>query len=591
MKTVPKALILLLLIVSDFITGVFTYNVQATAYYVDINNTNPVPPYTSWSTAATNVQTAVALTQNGDTVEVNPGVYRPKSFGTIVYGSMNSVALTNAITLLAVAGPQVTAIVGNQRCVYVGANAFLSGFSLVNGSAPNFGNTVTNQSGGGAWCEASGVISNCIFGGTNFPYANGVTPSNSNVAVYGGGDYGGTVYNSTFMGNNATLLGSAAIGANVYNCVAISNNCSGQYAPTFYGGSASNCVIIDNKGGVYYSTLYNCTVTENAEGGVAYCTNYGCVIFGNGINSANSAGGVANGIAYDCIIASNTAASGGGASSAVLYNCLLVGNQATNSAGSGGGGAYECDLYNCTVANNSSPAVGGGGITSCSAYNCIIFGNSNNPVFAPRSNYYESPNSAHTNLSYCDTYPYTPGPGIITNAPVFADPAAGDYELASNSPCINSGDNFYVSATNDLAGNSRISGATVDMGAFEYQNPSSILSYAWAQKYGLPTDGSADYEDLDGTGMPNWEKSIAELNPTNSASVLALSPPMATNNVSGITVTWQSVQYLEYYMQRSSDLVTFTSIQTNIVGQAKTTSYKDTTATYAGPYFYRVGVQ
>jgi hypothetical protein len=64
-----------------------------------------------------------------------------------------------------------------------------------------------------------------------------------------------------------------------------------------------------------------------------------------------------------------------------------------------------------------------------------------------------------------------------------------------------------------------------------------------------------------------------------------------SNSVSGVTVTWQSVSGLTYYLQSSTNLPTFVSIQSNLVGQAGTTSCTDTTATNGGPYFYRVGVQ
>ncbi len=47
--------------------------------------------------------------------------------------------------------------------------------------------------------------------------------------------------------------------------------------------------------------------------------------------------------------------------------------------------------------------------------------------------------------------------------------ANGDLRLQSNSPCINAGNNAYVSNTIDLDGNPRIVSGTVDIGAYEYQ--------------------------------------------------------------------------------------------------------------------------
>jgi hypothetical protein len=68
--------------------------------------------------------------------------------------------------------------------------------------------------------------------------------------------------------------------------------------------------------------------------------------------------------------------------------------------------------------------------------------------------------------------------------------------------------------------------------------------------------------------------------------------PSASNSTPGITVTWQSVSTRTYYLQRTPDLtVPFSAIQSNLIGRAGFTSFIDQSATNAGPYFYRVGVQ
>jgi uncharacterized protein YjdB len=59
--------------------------------------------------------------------------------------------------------------------------------------------------------------------------------------------------------------------------------------------------------------------------------------------------------------------------------------------------------------------------------------------------------------------------------PQFVNPTVENYQLQENSPCINAGNNSGLSFSDtDLAGNPRIYGEKVDIGAYELQNFSVI---------------------------------------------------------------------------------------------------------------------
>jgi hypothetical protein len=284
----------------------------------------------------------------------------------------------------------------------------------------------------------------------------------------------------------------------------------------------------------------------------------------------------------NCTVISNSAQYGGGVVSGTLNNCLLAGNTAQYGGGIYGDGGT---LNNCTLTGNSATNSGGGAYDELMT-NSIVYYNS-----APTGANFDS---AYSMLNYCCTTPMpTGGVGNISADPLFVDYAGGNLRLQTNSPCINAGDNAYVVGSTDLDGRPRIVGVTVDMGAYEFQGPGMGEFIAWLQQYGLPTDGSADYSDTDGNGMNNWQDWIAGLNPTNALSVLKMLAPAPTNNPPGLVVTWESVKARTYYLQSSTNLAAqpaFSTIQSNIVGQAGATSYTDITATNAGPHFYRVGV-
>src|SRR5580693_844560 len=96
-----------------------SFGTRAAVFYVDINSTNPTPPYADWSTAATDIQSAVDASSDGDQIIVTNGVYTTGSRLTSD-GATNRVVVTNAVTVESVNGSTVTFIDGGQtnRCVY-----------------------------------------------------------------------------------------------------------------------------------------------------------------------------------------------------------------------------------------------------------------------------------------------------------------------------------------------------------------------------------------------------------------------------------------------------------------------------------------
>jgi len=387
----------------------------------------------------------------------------------------------------------------------------------------------------------------------------------------------------------------STVGGSMFNSVVLTNpvlmqSLNGPQVTTIfpYYASGERCCYVGSNavlsgftlgGGATYGASYS---AKDQSGGGVWCESGGlvsnCIISGN--TAYYQGGGAYQGAFYNCVFSGNSASDGGGAFASTLYNCLVT----SNTAAAQGGGAYSGAFYNCTVAGNTAPT-GGGIYGNFYTYNSIIYDNT-------ADNWDGNTPGGSNNCIFPQFLPVASG--NITNDPAFASVLGGDFHLQPDSPCINSGANAYAPTPTDLDGNPRLMGGTVDMGAYEFQAQVTGTFAAWLQQYGLPTDGSVDDADTDGTGMVNWQKWIAGLNPTNPASVLALSPLMATNNANGVTVTWDSVTTRTYYLQRSTNLTTqpaFSTIQNKLVGQAGSTSFTDPSATNDGPYFYRVGVQ
>jgi hypothetical protein len=163
-----------------------------------------------------------------------------------------------------------------------------------------------------------------------------------------------------------------------------------------------------------------------------------------------------------------------------ITNCIFSANTAGASGSSvtGGGAVFivgaGATIANCTFYNNSTryPANGGGAIYNFLATtviaNSILWGNT--AVIGPQV--YNNISTA-TTIHHCniDQPGFESGNGNMRRDPLWADPEAGDFRLQAGSPCIDTGTLDALGLPElDFEGGPRVSGAAVDIGAYEFGN-------------------------------------------------------------------------------------------------------------------------
>ena len=470
-------------------------------WYVDDDRPDDTGVATNWATAKHTIQAAVDLAGDGDTVLVAAGAYLHGGRIEPGYALFNRVYIDEGVTVRGVDGWTVTGIIGGPgtRGVCFDHNdAVLDGFTITIGGTLSAGDYIHDRCGGGAWAsDAPGAtIKNCYI-------------SVNTAAAAGGGVYYGNVEDSTIVDNTSASQGGGADGANLVRCTLMGN--SSGFGP---------------GGGAMFSTLTGCDVYTNsaASGGGIYggsATN--CTIRNNHATSG-SGGGAYEAILARCHVRNNSSqADGGGIHNSICTDSLITGNIA-HGDGSDGGGASGGTLTGCTVYGNR--AAFNGGTSAFPVENSIIYGNQATVQW---------PNAGFSPLyNSCAPIILQDMGGNTTANPMFANATLGDFSLQTNSPCINTGGNGFVTTDKDLPGRPRVVFGTVDMGAYE--------------RVHSPTD-------YDGDGMDNQAESAADTDPGDPDSRLAIVDCIPTN---GVTVTWIGGQQARQVVEVRQDLASST---------------------------------
>ncbi len=435
-----------------------------------------VAPFTNWTEASTNIQSAIDISVPGDAVVVTNGIYVLRT----------TVRVTNEVTLASLNGRDTVVLDGSALAATQDV-VFLR-FGTLNGL------TITNSPRHGVKSEYGSIYNSLITHSGQTGIDSYTTPR--------------IVSNSTLTVTNTIVRKSGNIG--IFTC-AIDTRIDGctitDSKSTGVSLQQNDTTGVKQVPRVSNFLIRASTVSSNLNGGISlsfweYDATLpkvpvqidACLIEGN--ISGQSGGGIA-----DCggawanrpsgvqithsIIRGNTASGHGGGiylwnqRSPSISHSIVEDNVSSNY----GGGLYMQGgaIYDCLVRNNTSTGNGGGiygngilrdnsivfnkangiggGTYSGDIGNCIVYYNTAN----------NGSNASGGSISYSCVTPPVAGTGNISSPPGFA--GCRNWRLVSNSPCVDGGNFGFAEGDYDLDGDPRIWGGSVDMGCDEFYPP------------------------------------------------------------------------------------------------------------------------
>lgn len=456
----------------------------------------------------------------GSTLQIQPGVTVNFTghYKFLIKGSLKAIG-TTANNILFTASNQSTGWYG----IRIDAPAITEDSTILSFCKIEYGianGSGDDQNGGGIFIKnfSKVNINNCTI--------------QSNLATDGGGIY--SMGSDALFIKNSILTNTAQNSGGGINITSnnpvlvsnlINNNASQSgggltingftNAPTVVSNTISNNSCVLNGGGLVVTcqaNLYKNNISYNScqwNGGAIYTAGSLLTMSANIVtnNTASGIGGVIYAYQtfpslYNNIFANNTAATGGvfgyvqSAGTATISGNVFVNNTATGS-----GGAFYLSqsspfVINNTFANNSATK---GGVMSADnnsnpvMQNCIFWGNT---AASSGNQVYIADEASDPTFSFNDMQGGTTAfdmngnfyTGTYTNNidsdPLFLSPTAGsgnlyqgitgNWQLQLGSPCINAGNPAGNYPATDIAGNPRIIGSAIDMGAYEFAGPVGI---------------------------------------------------------------------------------------------------------------------